>query len=52
MASRVISMPLTTPERDGRFLDQYWFNAPLIRTAENQVKGGGRTYFLTKYYVS
>ncbi len=27
-----------------RFLDQYWFNAPLIRTAENQVKGGGKTY--------
>ncbi len=26
------------------FLDQYWFNAPLIRTAENQVKGGGKTY--------
>ena len=27
-----------------RFLDQYWFNAPLIRTAENQVKAGGKTY--------
>ncbi|MBP3885808.1 MAG: carboxylesterase family protein [Olsenella sp.] len=27
-----------------RFLDQYWFNAPLVRTAENQVKGGGKTY--------
>ena len=27
-----------------RFLDQYWFCAPLIRTAENQVKGGGKTY--------
>ena len=27
-----------------RFLDQYWFNVPLIRTAENQVKGGGKTY--------
>ena len=26
------------------FLDQYWFNAPLIRTAENQVKAGGKTY--------
>ena len=26
------------------FLDQFWFNAPLIRTAENQVKGGGKTY--------
>ena len=26
------------------FMDQYWFNAPLIRTAENQVKGGGKTY--------
>ncbi len=27
-----------------RFLYQYWFNAPLIRTAENQVKAGGKTY--------
>ena len=27
-----------------KFLDQYWFNAPLIRTAENQVKAGGKTY--------
>ena len=27
-----------------RFLDQYWFNAPLMRTAENQTKAGGRTY--------
>ena len=26
------------------FLDQYWFTAPLIRTAENQVKAGGKTY--------
>ena len=26
------------------FMDQFWFNAPLIRTAENQVKGGGKTY--------
>ena len=26
------------------FMDQYWFNAPLIRMAENQVKGGGKTY--------
>ena len=26
------------------FLDQYWFNAPLIRAAESQVKGGGKTY--------
>ena len=25
-------------------MDQFWFNAPLIRTAENQVKGGGKTY--------
>ena len=27
-----------------KFLNQYWFAAPLIRTAENQVKAGGRTY--------
>ena len=27
-----------------KFLDQYWFNASLIRTAENQVKAGGKTY--------
>ena len=27
-----------------KFLDQCWFNAPLIRTAENQVKAGGKTY--------
>ena len=27
-----------------RFLGQYWFNAPLMRTAECQVKGGGKTY--------
>jgi len=26
------------------FLDQFWFNAPLIRTAENQTKAGGKTY--------
>ena len=31
-------------ENLSRFLDQYWFNAPLIRMAENQVKGGGKTY--------
>ncbi|MBR3226175.1 MAG: carboxylesterase family protein [Atopobiaceae bacterium] len=31
-------------ENLSRFLDQFWFNAPLIRTAENQVKGGGKTY--------
>ena len=31
-------------DRLSRVLDQYWFNAPLIRTAENQVKGGGRTF--------
>ena len=31
-------------EKLSRFLDQYWFNAPLIRTAENQVKAGGKTY--------
>ena len=27
------------------FMDQYWFNAPLIRTAENQGQGRrGKTY--------
>ena len=26
------------------FLDQFWFKAPLIRTAESQVKGNGKTY--------
>ena len=31
-------------EKLSKFLDQYWFNAPLIRTAENQVKAGGKTY--------
>ena len=31
-------------DRLSHFLDQYWFNAPLIRTAENQVKAGGKTY--------
>jgi len=31
-------------EKLSSFLDQYWFNAPLIRTAENQVRGGGKTY--------
>ena len=31
-------------EKLSHFMDQYWFNAPLIRTAENQVKGGGKTY--------
>ena len=27
-----------------RFMDQFWFEAPLFRTAESQVMGGGRTY--------
>jgi para-nitrobenzyl esterase len=32
-----------------RLLDQYWFNAPLIRTAENQARAGGKTYV---YYLT
>ena len=31
-------------EHISRFLDQYWFNAPFIRTAENQAMAGGKAY--------
>ena len=38
------NLPGEDYDKLSHFLDQYWFNAPLIRTAENQVKGGGKTY--------
>ena len=36
-------------EKDMRLLDQIWFIAPFFRTAENQVKAGGKTY--TYYFT-
>ncbi len=31
-------------ERDSRLLSQIWFNAPIIKLAESQTKGGGKSY--------
>ncbi len=31
-------------ERDSRLLSQIWFNAPVIKLAESQTKGGGKSY--------
>ena len=42
--SYIKDLPGEDYDKLSHFMDQYWFNAPLIRTAENQVKGGGKTY--------
>ncbi len=31
-------------ERDSRLFSQIWFNAPVIKLAESQTKGGGKSY--------
>ena len=36
-------------EKDSRLLDQIWFNAPSIRTAELQTEAGGKSY---NYYFT
>ena len=36
-------------EHVSRFLDQVWFNAPLIRNSEEQTKAGGKSY--TYYFT-
>ena len=42
--SYLADMQGTDYEILSNFLDQFWFKAPLIRTAESQVKGNGKTY--------
>ena len=42
--SYIEDLPGEDYDKLSHFMDQYWFNAPLIRTAEKQVMGGGKTY--------